>query len=307
MNSLKKVTRFKESTRVTQQNAYDLLRRYAKDIPLEDLELIPRQHGGNVVFYYGKDKMLKVAKNGHRAALIKEAKLAEYLNTQQLPVTLAKSLLVHPKGFYAVFSRIDGSALTPESLAGFSADKLEAIIRSLGNFLSYLHNHPFPHEVLQYVPKATDPYAVQLKWVRRKIQFVKEHAAEFDIRGWQERLERLQDCLNQVWAVTHCDLSLGHLLAVQGNPEQLAVIDFADAQIHDPAFDLSELAIELYSDLPTDGTMATKIVELLLKHYKTDDPAVAEKIEFGLLEFEIGRAYQQVRNSVRQSTGARSA
>ena len=111
----------------------------------------------------------------------------------------------------------------------------------------------------------------------------------------------------KTWAVTHCDLYLGHLLAVQGNPEQLAVIDFADAQIHDPAFDLSELAIELYSDLPTDGTMATKIVELLLKHYKTEDPAVAEKIEFGLLEFEIGRAYQQVRNSVRQSTGARSA
>ena len=88
---------------------------------------------------------------------------------------------------------------------------------------------------------------------------------------------------------------------MQEKLEQLAIIDFADAVMHDPAADLSEFAIEMYSDLPPDGIVAKKVIDAVLKHYQTDDPAITEKIEFGLLVFEIGRTYQQVRNSVEQS------
>lgn len=70
--------------------------------------------------------------------------------------------------------------------------------------------------------------------------------------------------------------------------------------MHDPATDLSEFAIEMYSDLPPDGVVAKKVIDAVLKHYQTDDAAITEKIEFGLLVFEIGRAYQQVRNLVEQ-------
>ena len=69
---------------------------------------------------------------------------------------------------------------------------------------------------------------------------------------------------------------------------------FNDATQHDPAADLAEFAIEMYSDLNPDGLLASKIVDRVTAHYRTDDAAVAEKVEFGLLEFEIGRAYRQV-------------
>lgn len=71
--------------------------------------------------------------------------------------------------------------------------------------------------------------------------------------------------------------------------------------MRNPAVDLSEFAIEMYSDLPPDGVVAKRIVDAVLKSYQTDDPAITEKIEFGLLVFEIGRIYQQVRNSVGQT------
>jgi len=66
----------------------------------------------------------------------------------------------------------------------------------------------------------------------------------------------------------------------------------------------TEFAIEMYSDLPPDGIVARKIIDGVLKYYQTDDPAIKEKIEFGLLVFEIGCTYQQVRNSIGQSKDA---
>jgi hypothetical protein len=126
---MRRLTRFKESTRVTDRTAHLLLKRYAKDIPLEDLKLFPRVYGGNVVFYYGDDRIVKVAKNGQRETLLKEVKISQYLNAQQLPVTFPEPLSVHRKGFYAVFSRIDGTAWNPEMLIEFpnpSDDRLHS-------------------------------------------------------------------------------------------------------------------------------------------------------------------------------------
>ena len=97
----------------------------------------------------------------------------------------------------------------------------------------------------------------------------------------------------------HCDLQINHLLFVQGNLGQLAIIDFADTLMHDPAVDLSEFAIEMYSDLSPDGIAAKKIVDAVLKHYQTDDPAIEAKIEFGLLLFAISRAYQEAMKLIR--------
>ena len=99
--------------------------------------------------------------------------------------------------------------------------------------------------------------------------------------------------------MVHCDLQINHLLFIQGNLEQLAVIDFADTLMHDPAVDLSEFAIEMYSDLSPDGIAAKKIVDAVLKHYQTDDPAIEAKIEFGLLLFAIRRAYQHAAKLIR--------
>ena len=48
-----------EMTRIKQKNVYRFLRKFAKNISLDDLELLPRRYGGSIVFFYGEDGMEK--------------------------------------------------------------------------------------------------------------------------------------------------------------------------------------------------------------------------------------------------------
>lgn len=278
----------------------DFLKKFAVDISIEDLKPISKRHrgGDNFTFYYRDDAILKVARNTYRALLLKEFKITEYLHSLLMPFTVAKPIMVHDKGFYAMFSRINGSSLSIEALEKFTAGELESFGESLGTSLTFLHRHKFPDEVLGYIPRATDPFAVAIRDTRQQLAFIAENTAEIDTNRWREKLENLQGSLDQRWAVVHTDLQINHLFFVQEKLEQLAIIDFADAVMHDPAADLSEFAIEMYSDLPPDGVVAKKVIDAVSKHYQTDDAAITEKIEFGLLVFEIGRAYQRVRNLV---------
>ena len=298
-------TPMNHTTKITADNVCDFLKRFATGISVEHLKPISKRHrgGDNFTFYYRDDTILKVARNAYRALLLKEFKITEYLHALSMPFTVAKPIMVHDKGFYAIFSRINGSSLPIEALEGFTGGELESFGRSLGTFLSFLHSHKFPDEVLDYIPRADDPFTAALSEARQQVAFIEKHTAEVNTSRWNEKLASLQESLDQKWAVIHSDLQINHLFFVQGSLEQLAIIDFADAVMHDPAADLSEFAIEMYSDLPPDGVVAKKIIDMVLKHYQTDDPAITEKIEFGLLVFEIGRTYQwirQVGNSVGQ-------
>ena len=284
-----------ETTEIGTENVYDFLKRFATDISLADLKPVFNRHrgGDSLTFYYRNDSILKVPRrNDYRTGLLKEVKLTEYLCTQPLPFIVAKPILAHEKGFYAMFSRIDGASLPVEAFEEFTPGALESFGKSIGTFLSFSHNHKFPTEILDAIPRADDPFEIALREAGRQLTFIRKHAVEVDTNQWTEKLESLRESLDQRWAVVHCDLQINHLLFVGGNPEQLAIIDFADALMHDPAVDLSEFAIEMYSDLPPDGVAAKKIVDAVLKHYQTDDPAIKTKIEFGLLIFEIQRAYQ---------------
>ena len=292
-----------QTTEITADNVCDFLKTFATDISIEELEPISKRHhgGDNFTFYYRDDAILKVARNAYRARLLKEVKLTECLHALLMPFTVAKPLMVHDKGFYAVFSRINGSSLPIEALETFTARELESFGKSLGTSLTFLHRHKFPDEVLHHIPRAADPFAVAIRDTRQQLAFIAENTTEIYTSRWHEKLENLQERLNQKWAVVHTDLQINHLFFVQGSLERLAIIDFADAVMHDPAADLSEFAIEMYSDLPPDGVVAKKVIDAVLKHYQTDDAAITEKIEFGLLVFQIGRAYQWVKNSVDQS------
>lgn len=292
-----------QTTEITAENVCDFLKKFATDISIEDLKPISNRHrgGDNFTFYYRDDAVVKIARNAYRARLLKEVKLTEYLHALSMPFTVAKPIMVHDKGFYVMFSRINGSSLPIEALETFTATELESFGKSLGTALTFLHKHKFPDEVLGYIPRATDPFAVAIRDTRQKLAFIAENTTEIYTSRWREKLENLQKCLNQRWTVVHTDLQINHLFFVLENLEQLAIIDFADALLHDPAIDLSEFAIEMYSDLPPDGIVAKKVIDVVLKYYQTDDAAITEKIEFGLLVFQIGRAYQWVKNSVNQS------
>ncbi|RKU14667.1 hypothetical protein C6501_07940 [Candidatus Poribacteria bacterium] len=297
-----------QTTEITAKNVCNFLKKFAADISIEDLKPVSDRHrgGDNFTFYYRDDAILKIARNAYRARLLKEAKLTEYLHTLSMPFTVAKPIMVHDTGFYAMFSRINGSSLPIEALETFTARELESFGKSLGTALTFLHRHKFPDEVLHHIPRAIDPFAVAIRDTRQQLPFIAENAAEIDTNRWSEKLENLQGSLDQKWAVVHTDLQINHLFFVQENLEQLAIIDFADAVMHDPAADLSEFAIEMYSNLPLDGVVAKQVIDGVLNHYQTDDPAIKEKIEFGLLVFEIGRTYQRITNSVGQPKDARS-
>ena len=285
-----------ETTEIGAENVYDFLKRFATDISLADLKPVSNRHrgGDSLTFYYRNDSILKVPRrNDYRTGLLKEVKLTEYLHTQPLPFVVAKPIFAHEKGLYAMFSRINGTSLPIEALEGFTPRELESFGKSVGTFLSFLHNHKFPVEILDAIPRAEDPFEVAFYEARRQLAFIEKHTVEVDTTQWAEKLESLQESLDQRWAVVHCDLQINHLLFVRGNLEQLAIIDFADTLMHDPAVDLSEFAIEMYSDLPPDGVVAKKIIDAVLKHYQTDDPAIEAKIKFGLLLFAISRAYQE--------------
>ena len=291
-----------QTTEITAENVCDFLKRFATDICFEDLKPVSDRHrgGDNFTFYYRDDAVLKVARNAYRARLLKEAKLTEYLHTLSMPFVVAKPIMVHENGFYAMFSRINGSSLPIEALETFIAGELESFGKSLGTSLTFLHRHEFPDEVLDYIPRAADPFAVAIRNARQQLAFITENTTEVDTNRWSEKLENLQNALDQRWTVVHTDLQINHLFFVQENLEQLAIIDWANTLLHDPAIDLSEFAVEMYSDLPPDGIVAKKVIDVVLKYYQTDDAAITEKIEFGLLVFQIERAYQRARNSIGQ-------
>ncbi len=293
------------TTTIGAENIGEFLCVFAPNISIEDLQPVPTQGGDNLTFYYRDDRILKIAQNEYRERLLREAKIVAYLNTQQVPIAIPQALQFHQQGFYALFSRIDGIPTTVEALEGFSPEELESFTQSLGSFLTFLHRHSFPDDVLGCLPRADDTFPVSLEEARRQIAFIEGHATEVlfedlrphiqvDIDQWKERLECIQQALKQRWAVVHCDLQLSHLFCAKGRVGDLAIIDFGDAMLHDPAVDLSEFAIELYSDLNPDGILAKKILDSVIAHYQTGNPAVAEKIEFGLLSYEIGRAVRQV-------------
>ena len=291
-----------QTTEIKAENVRDFLKKFAADISIENLKPISNRHrgGDSLTFYYGDDAILKIARNAYRARLLKEAKLTEYLHTLSMPFTVAKPMMVHEKGFYAMFSRINGASLPIEALEEFTAGELESFGKSLGTSLTFLHRHKFPDEVLDYIPHAADSFATAIRDTRQKLAFIAENTSETDTNQWREKLENLQEFLDQRWAVVHTDLQINHLFFVQRNLEQLAIIDFADALLHDPAIDLSEFAIEMYSDLPPDGIVAKRVIDAVLKYYQTDDAAITEKIEFGLLIFQIECTYRWVKSSVSQ-------
>ena len=102
-----------QTTEVKAENVYDFLKKFATEISIEDLKPISNRHrgGDNLTFYYRDAAILKVARNAYRALLLKEFKITEYLHSLSMPFTVAKPIMVHEKGFYAMFSRINGASL----------------------------------------------------------------------------------------------------------------------------------------------------------------------------------------------------
>ena len=215
--SAKSGGRFKETTVVKERNVRGFLRTFAPEIALDELQLVSRLHGDSVILHYGDDKVLKVAKNGSRAGLLKEARLYEHLQHQSMPVAFTQPLSVHEQGFYAVYSRVDGIPLLAGALVDLTPSQLAAAVRAIASFFTLLHKHRFPKEILELVPQGDDPYDVQYARLRKKIEVIAEQSEELDTAGWGVQLEQLEGALHQRWELIHCDPQLSHFYAVEGD------------------------------------------------------------------------------------------
>lgn len=297
---------FSESTRVSRSNVHAFLRAHAPDLSVDELELTPGGiHGDGMVLRYGADRIVKVPKNGTRKGLLKEAGILQYLVRQDLQISVPEPLVIHEKGFYAVYRAPEGQALRPDFLARLSDADLERAIRSIAHFFHVLHTHPFPDSVLKQVPEAHDGYDVAPGRMRRKIQFIREHSCEYDTDQWEVRLDRLEPSLNQLWSLTQCDPQPGFFVAVDGDLTHLSMGSFYDSARHDPAIDIHDFILEIQSDIEDEGKRR-QICDWIVKHCPSDDPDFEAKIEFGLMGYDVRWAHIRVRAEVRKRGEAQS-
>ena len=56
-------------------------------------------------------------------------------------------------------------------------------------------------EVLDHIPRADDPFAVAIRNTSQQLAFIAENTAEVDTNRWREKLENLQEALDQKWTL----------------------------------------------------------------------------------------------------------
>ena len=283
---------------VNRRNVRNFLRAHAPEIALDRLELISALHGDSLEFTYG-DKRLKVPKSG-RAALLKEAALFEYIRQQALPVQLPQVEFLHERGLYAIYSQVEAPRLSAEALQAMTATQLAEFIELLAQFLSALHRHDFPDDMLALVPRGDDPFEEQAKRVRQRIEWIEAQTTRFGTARWMAELDRVEGALNQRWRVSHCDPQLFRFYLTgqgsgRGSAQGLGVTDLHDALLQDPAVDLGDFLADASRDLPADGVLAHRLRQLLLDAYVTDDPDLAGKVDFILMGSQVRWARIEVR------------
>jgi aminoglycoside phosphotransferase (APT) family kinase protein len=282
----------KRPFRITKKHVHGYLRRFAKDISIPDLEMLPH-HGSNIVFRYRNDSILKVAKNEQaRKELTKEARLLEYLEERNLPVALPKLLQRHRDGYYILMSRIDGNELSEAAVARMPTQRQKTLAESVGGFLSFLHTHDFPEDVIAHIPRCAETLEVLHARDHRKIEFLKEHDPECDTEKWDQQLATFEDALTESWSVSHGDFNIGHVFSVQSDPARFAVIDFNCSLQFDPSVDLAEL----FPDLPES------VQQMILENYSTDDLAtIVKKVEFRRFCDRVHGPYRRAKTALKRS------
>ncbi len=242
---------------------------------------------------YGQDHILKVNKPKSRPDLIKEAKLASYLNERELPFKFSEPVEIHPQGYFAVFKRLDDRHLTPKRLNAYSPAQMNGFARSIGTFLSFLHAHIFPSNILALVPRNSRDLV--LRWVGRAITYIQEYT-EIRTADCEARVDHLTDSLDQRYAVTHRDFTFGNILIGPGESEKPSIIDFAESEVCDPSLDFAYFA----EDVEDEGIRHEPIMEAMFENYQTSDTQIRKKAEFKRLEREIIRTFRKIRRSVRR-------
>lgn len=297
--SQRRVRPFDASRRVTPQSVHALLRAHAPDLPVDDLELDTEgPQGGGFVLRYGTERLVKVPRIGSREELLTEARILDYLRGSDTGLRVPEPLVVHEKGFYAVYRVEPGRPMSPGWLTAMSPADQERAAESVARFFHALHTHEFPAPVVEDVPRADDGYDVSPARARRKIAFIREHGGDYPIDEWEATIDRLEPSLNQRFALTQCDPSVDYFVAIGGDVSTLWMGSLHDAHVHDPAVDLHDFILELRGDID-DAAVVQRMTDALLRTYPSDDPDLPAKIEFGLLGYDIRWAHIRVRAEVR--------
>jgi len=155
---------------------------------------------------------------------------------------------------FAGYTKIHGKHLSDELFQGFSGDVREKVAEQLGSFLSALHNFPL---------NEADELGLTQGWNgthhKNGTVFLEKVApllSPFARNKVTRYMEELLAC-EFIGRVIHGDFYLPDHVFFDESQNQLGVIDFADANIYDPAHDL-QCVLEIGSEV---------FFESLMKYY----------------------------------------
>lgn len=228
---------------VTNRNAHRYIRQFADEIAIDELEMIRRSSGDCIVYFYGTDAVIKIPKKEKsRGHILKEARILNYLANFDLSITLPKVIRVHPEGLYAEYTRLKGSSLSREKCQSFSSSEQETFICVIAEFLSFLHGHTYPPEVIAPIPFEDHEIDADLERALDRVKKIQNRKPNLNVSHWLERLQNPPTTYTPV-PITHRDFTFEHIYKLEDSKTMFGVIDFGAAVAHDPFIDFYELGL----------------------------------------------------------------
>ncbi len=155
---------------------------------------------------------------------------------------------------YLVYPKIHGERLSQGRLDGFTLGELELLCKSLGNFLSSLHQSKFQHPNLLAYPYGGSDFWNDL-WPLVS-PLLNKKSKEKALAYFTETIELLeQSPIRQT--LTHSDLGPNNMLLDASKNTLAGIIDFGDIALADPAIDFSSFY----------RNFGRQFVENILQHY----------------------------------------
>ena len=149
---------------------------------------------------------------------------------------------VSAAGDFGGYPLIEGTELRAEIFAGLSLQARTTIFDALADFLILIHS--LPADILAQSDGAIAREWDGAMWRRRWIEERRAQAALFVPADLLDRADRFYDAFAAAppaprEVVTHGDMSSDHMLLAPTGDRLAGIIDFGDACLGDPAYDLT--------------------------------------------------------------------
>lgn len=213
------------------------------DVPVEDARLITKGWDHDVVVLAGRIIFRFPKSRGYESRFRAEVKLLRYLKPK-MSVPIPDYVYLPDDLSFGGYKMLPGVEMTKEVFHGFDSAQKDSIAEQCGSFLSTLHATPpevayevgfgeeegrypwdkgYTEQILEGVRAKVFPKLTQkeAQWI--EFQFTEYLSLSFDLGT----------------RVIHSDFTSDHIFIDQQTGTVTGVIDFADTEVSDPAFDFN--------------------------------------------------------------------